>query len=52
MQAAGTGTEIELTIPAPLRTPHLLSAVSGYPEKVKSQVISVAHTHLRYFFNS
>ena len=24
----------------PLRTPHLLSAVSGYPEKVKSQLIS------------
>src|SRR6516162_5091911 len=41
---------LNLPFPAPLRTPHLLKAVRGYPEKVKSQVISVAHTHLRYFF--
>jgi hypothetical protein len=38
--------------PPPLRTPHLLNAVRGYPEKVKSQVISVTHIHLRYFFST
>src|SRR5215469_17487178 len=43
---------LNLPFPAPLRTPHLLKAVRGYPEKVKSQVISVAHTHLRYFFST
>jgi hypothetical protein len=30
----------------------ILNAVSGYPEKVKPQVISVAQTHPGYFFNS
>ena len=46
-----SGTEIELTIPGSTAyATSTFSAVSGYPEKVKSQVISFAHAHLHYCF--
>src|SRR5215831_6439886 len=46
-----SGTEIELTIPGSTAyATSTFSAVSGYPERVKSQVISVAHAHLHYCF--